>query len=722
MHEIQFDPLRAAQYVRMSTERQDYSIGFQTAANIAYALEHGYEIVRTYADEGISGLRIERRERLKKLLADVISGDGGFSTILVYDVSRWGRFQNPDQAAHYEFLCNEAGVKIEYCAEPFANDGTLTAVLLKSMKRAMAAEYSRELSARIRLAKREAFARGFWPSGMAGYGFRRQILDRSGRVLGVRSFGEHKAIQGAKTRLILGPPVEIATIRRIYRLYVHDHYSQADIVRKLNDEAIPSDSGQPWTDGMVKSILTGEKYSGRFVFGRSRSSLGGAQPPTKVHPSEWQVIEHAIPPIVSRSMWQAAQRERAIRRQGPDRELLLADLRRLEMAYGRVTGKVVSHHGRFHRQRYVAEFGTFVGALQAAGCNLNAMQVRGFELRTPASPMAVKEVGDAFNEQIVAGLRALLIAKGRLSRRLIDKAPSVPMAKTCAARLGGLVRAYALAGYVPKTKHALGAGQDGEPSITIAEAQIIAADANLAANDGFDFPPMEKSMLDALKALLNVQGRLSCRLINQTEGIASSSTYGKFFGGMARVYELAGYKTPSWKQRGSLEFRERQAASRASPNLPAVEHTDAHRTTEEEMLAALRNLFEAKGALSEKLINSAPDLPCRDTYFVRFGGLRRAYELVGYRAKWQHLLIKRTGAKGDALPSEEELGQLVVIGLRQLLAEKGELSRSIIDRAPYLPSAGTLKRRWGSLKRLYVAAGYQPAAGAQAALLSDWPQ
>jgi DNA invertase Pin-like site-specific DNA recombinase len=719
MHEFQSDPQRAAQYVRMSTERQDYSIGFQTATNTAYALEHGYEIVRTYSDEGISGLRIERREGLKKLLADVISGESGFSTILVYDVSRWGRFQNPDQAAHYEFLCNEAGVKIEYCAEPFANDGTLTATLLKSMKRAMAAEYSRELSARIRLAKREAFARGFWPCGIAGYGLRRQIVDRSGRVLGVRKFGEHKAIQGAKSRLILGPPEETATIRRIYRLYVHDHYSQADIVRRLNDEAIPSDTGQPWTDGMVKSILTGEKYSGRLVFGRSRSFLGGAQPPTKVLPSEWQVIEHAIPPIVSRGMWQAAQRERAIRRQGPDRELLLTDLRRLEMAYGRVTGKAISRHGRFHRQRYVVEFGSVMGAIQAAGCHLNAIQIRCFERRTPASPVAIKAVGDAFNEQIVAGLRALLVAKGRLSRRLIDKAQSVPMAKTCASRLGGLMRAYALAGYVPKTKHALANRQNGEPGITIEEARSIAADANVAASDGFVFPPVEEAMLDALKALLKAEGRLSGRLINRAEGMPSSSTYGKVFGGMARVYELVGYETPSWRQRGSLEFRQRQATARAHPNSAAAGPSAAQQSIEEDMLAALRDLCEAKGCLSQKLINSAPNLPHRDTYFVRFGGLRRAYELVGYRAKWQRLLTKRTRAKGDTLPTEEELGRLVVMGLKQLLAEKGELSRSIIDRAPYLPSAGTIKRRWGSLRRLYAAAGYEPAAGSQAALLSD---
>ncbi|WP_442869571.1 recombinase family protein [Bradyrhizobium sp. CCBAU 11386] len=48
--------LRAAQYVRMSTDRQQYSIANQLAVIAAYAAEHRLTIVRTYIDEGISGL------------------------------------------------------------------------------------------------------------------------------------------------------------------------------------------------------------------------------------------------------------------------------------------------------------------------------------------------------------------------------------------------------------------------------------------------------------------------------------------------------------------------------------------------------------------------------------------------------------------------------------------------------------------------------------------
>lgn len=66
--------------------------------------------------------------------------------ILVYDVSRWGRFQDADESAHYEYICKRAGIQVAYCAEQFENDGSPVSTIVKSLKRAMASEYSRERS------------------------------------------------------------------------------------------------------------------------------------------------------------------------------------------------------------------------------------------------------------------------------------------------------------------------------------------------------------------------------------------------------------------------------------------------------------------------------------------------------------------------------------------------------------------------------------------------
>jgi DNA invertase Pin-like site-specific DNA recombinase len=82
-------------------------------------------------------------------LKRICHGNVNFSVILVYDVSRWGRFQDADESAYYEYICRKAGVAVHYCAEQFENDGSPVSTIVKGVKRAMAGEYSRELSSKV---------------------------------------------------------------------------------------------------------------------------------------------------------------------------------------------------------------------------------------------------------------------------------------------------------------------------------------------------------------------------------------------------------------------------------------------------------------------------------------------------------------------------------------------------------------------------------------------
>src|SRR4051812_2393427 len=104
---------RAARYMRMSTDHQQFSIDNQSDTIDAYAKEAGYEIVATYVDPGRSGLSLSNRPGLMRLLSEVEDRTARFEVVLVYDVSRWGRFQNIDESAAYEFRCLSAGVRIE---------------------------------------------------------------------------------------------------------------------------------------------------------------------------------------------------------------------------------------------------------------------------------------------------------------------------------------------------------------------------------------------------------------------------------------------------------------------------------------------------------------------------------------------------------------------------------------------------------------------------------
>lgn len=204
-HDPEAKRARAAQYVRMSTEHQQYSTLNQEDVIREYAERRGFEIVRTYADEGKSGLNVEGRDALRRLIADVQAGDADFDVILVYDVSRWGRFQDADESAYYEYLCKQAGIAVHYCAEQFENDGGPTSTIIKSVKRAMAGEYSRELSSKVFQGQCRLIELGFRQGGAPGYGLRRMLIDQSGEPKGLLKHGECKSLQTDRVILVPGP-------------------------------------------------------------------------------------------------------------------------------------------------------------------------------------------------------------------------------------------------------------------------------------------------------------------------------------------------------------------------------------------------------------------------------------------------------------------------------------------------------------------------------------
>jgi len=125
----------AVAYVRMSTDHQKYSTENQLDVIRSYAVARGLQILRVFEDSGRSGLRLDGREALQNLMAEVQSGQADFKAILVYDVSRWGRFQDADEGAYHEHVCSRAGIRVHYCGEQFENDGSIGSNLLKTVKR-----------------------------------------------------------------------------------------------------------------------------------------------------------------------------------------------------------------------------------------------------------------------------------------------------------------------------------------------------------------------------------------------------------------------------------------------------------------------------------------------------------------------------------------------------------------------------------------------------------
>ncbi len=408
--------LRAAQYVRMSTDRQQYSIPNQMAAIALYAAEHNLSIVRTYIDEATSGLKLKNRPGLIELLNDVQSNNVDFGTALVFDVSRWGRFQDIDESAYYEFICKQARIKVVYCAEIFENDGSPMSGIFKNLKRLMAAEFSRELSDKVFAGQSRGARLGFWVGGQPSFALHRELVDAKRNSKGLLEPGQRKSLHDDKVILRAGPAEETAVVRWIFETFVKDRINETGIASRLNEKGVPHHRGSHWHNQMVGRILRNEAYVGNAIYNRTSNKL--RQHRVANPQSKWVRGEDAHEQIVPREMFEKAQHILQRRLQKLSSEELLKKLRILQRRRGHLSRAVIDRaEGIPKAHIYDRRFGSLRKAYALIGytpeIDCNYLEARA------ARTGLIMELAD----EIVAGvpqLKSELIAEragGRLMAR-----------------------------------------------------------------------------------------------------------------------------------------------------------------------------------------------------------------------------------------------------------------------------------------------------------------
>lgn len=358
--------VRAAEYVRISTEHQQYSTDNQAAAIRRYADTHGYEIVHTYKDDGKSGLNLSGRSGLKLLLADIEAGRTDFQALLVYDVSRLGRFQDPDEAATHELRIRAAGIQVEYCAEQFRNDGSISSSIIKTVKRTMAAEYSRELSVKVFAGQANLIRRGYRQGGAAGYGLRRLLVDVNGDPKGELGRGEHKSIATDRVILVPGPAEEVAVVQEVYRLFTEVGKPEREIADLLNARGLLTDLGRPWSRGTVHQLLINEKYVGDNVWARTSFKLKRQH--VQNAEDEWIRAEGAFAAIVDRAMFARARATIDARSERLSDQAMLELLASIFASKGMLTGLIIDEaEDAPSSSAYRRRFGSLLRAYELVG-------------------------------------------------------------------------------------------------------------------------------------------------------------------------------------------------------------------------------------------------------------------------------------------------------------------------------------------------------------------
>jgi hypothetical protein len=179
------------------------------------------------------------------------------------------------------------------------------ATIVKGVKRAMAGEYSRELSAKVFAGQCRLIELGYRQGGAPGLGLRRMLLDQAGNQKGILAHGEQKSIQTDRVILVPGPPEEVEVVNRVYRMFVEESRLESEIARMLNAEGIRTDLGREWTRGSIHQMLTNPKYAGDNVYNRVSFKLKKKR---VVNPPDmWIRRDGAYEAVVDPSLFYTAQ-------------------------------------------------------------------------------------------------------------------------------------------------------------------------------------------------------------------------------------------------------------------------------------------------------------------------------------------------------------------------------------------------------------------------------
>jgi len=301
---------RAIAYYRHSAEdKQENSVAIQQQHARTFANKHKIKIVHEEADEGVSGLQANR-SGFQNLIQEWILNSTAphFEYVLVYDVSRWGRFQDQDEAGYYEFLCRKSGKQIIYIDQGFPRHGTeLTSSLLTSLHRYMAAEYSRQLSSKVFHGSAEISKQGYLTGGSPPYGLSRLLLDANKKPIRVLRSGEHKQIANERVTLTSSHDETSDTVKKIFQWFTYEKLSLVEVRNRLNQHKIAAPASKQWNVEKVRRILGNPAYIGTRVYNKTSNRLkkGWRRNPK----SKWIITNNAFENLVSSKCFKLTQKK-----------------------------------------------------------------------------------------------------------------------------------------------------------------------------------------------------------------------------------------------------------------------------------------------------------------------------------------------------------------------------------------------------------------------------
>ena len=272
--------MNIAAYCRVSTDKEDQlnSLEAQKIFFSEYTARTGDNLIRLYADEGISGTKIKNRKEFLRMMSD--AEQGLFDMVVVKDISRFAR-NTVDLLQNIRKL-KALGIETQFLTANMTSMGNSEFVL--TIFGALAQEESANTSKRVKFGKKMNAEKGRVPNIVYGYD---------------KTIGDYFNLEINRE--------EAAVIRQIYQWYTEDGYGAAKISNKLNERGWKTKRNCQWSQNAVCRILTNELYTGRIINGKQEVTdfLTGTR--AGKDESEWFVTDRPDLRIIEPEQFDRAQ-------------------------------------------------------------------------------------------------------------------------------------------------------------------------------------------------------------------------------------------------------------------------------------------------------------------------------------------------------------------------------------------------------------------------------
>lgn len=275
--------LRVCYYARVSTDSdvQLNSLDNQLDYYKNYIIRNkNWTYIDGYVDEGILGVRVEKRKSFKKMIND--AKQGKFDLIITKEVSRFAR--DLEDSIHYIRELKEANVGVFFENQNLNTFDSNSELILNIMFN-LAQEESKKLSVRVKFGHKQAI--------------------KNGHVLGSSNITGYRK---DKCKLVIVPE-EAEFIKKIFELYSTGEYGFYKLSKELSTLGYYNKYNNLYDKDTLKRIIQNPKYKG-YYRGGIYETIDYRTKKKKQIPLEKQIIykcnDNTIPTIVSENLWERA--------------------------------------------------------------------------------------------------------------------------------------------------------------------------------------------------------------------------------------------------------------------------------------------------------------------------------------------------------------------------------------------------------------------------------